>query len=71
MPWGFLGIAKNSQLHFVSVFSYYLAEINKLVAYIQVIHFNLVVTCVIQFQNNLDELFMLMHFLDAGKVSVP
>ena len=22
------------------------------------------------FQNNLDELFMVMHFLDAGKVSV-
>lgn len=24
----------------------------------------------LHFQNNLDELFMLMHFLDAGKVSV-
>lgn len=25
---------------------------------------------VVPFQNNLDELFMLMHFLDAGKVSL-
>lgn len=27
-------------------------------------------THLLHFQNNLDELFMLMHFLDAGKVSI-
>lgn len=27
-------------------------------------------TLLFHFQNNLDELFMLMHFLDAGKVSI-
>lgn len=57
-------------LFVIIIFHFLPSDLNKKISCMVVILFKLTYNCPsVIYQNNLDELFMLMHFLDAGKVS--